>query len=588
MQLCNQNNCNSKDATNIVSMFNAVDTTANMTKVYSIYREQLLDLQTKRTVMIEGATKSLRTFFYGDYEALCKSLGHMGASSSFPCIWCNITLPELRNTQGLPHCPMTKDKNGKWVSSSNWTTKRTVEQFVEDLANVKENERGAKKKVTGSMFHSISGDQILPLATDVDHIIPPSLHILLGLVVRFFKDLEKDCARIDNGELTGFDLYDNWQEVSMQAKMAEEEKNQAEIDLEHEQELLTAIQKAKDGRSRGGLCKKGCSMPICALLASKPPSVDPKEVKWIQCQECGVDENSGWFHEYCLGITEKETGDDGLNDFICPICRDEISCPEDVLEVQEERVVTCKALVTDKLAAYTTLRGDLDKVYVEATDKRGAIEQELNRVLEQQLHVKRQAYHSQCFVGNDCKKILDKRDLLLNVLPEGPVKSKYRGLFGRLGGIVDLFVARFLTDDEVNALCMRCWDLGHWYPKNFPKQTIPPKLHILVCHVPECAIRWRSIGLFSEHGLEALHAEVNSIERVYQTVRERTTRMKLVFDTRHARANTDKSVLKVSNKNIRRCQNVFGKEQCTGRYTKVDENTRRCQNEKCLHVISIV
>ena len=79
MQLCNQQNlCNSKDATNIVSMFNAVDTTANMTKVYSIYMEQLLDLQTKRTVEIEGFTKSLRTFVYSDYEALCKSLlGHM-------------------------------------------------------------------------------------------------------------------------------------------------------------------------------------------------------------------------------------------------------------------------------------------------------------------------------------------------------------------------------------------------------------------------------------------------------------------------------------------------------------------------------
>ena len=55
---------------------------------------------------------------------------------------------------------------------------------------------------------------------------------------------------------------------------------------------------------------------------------------------------------------------------------------------------------------------------------RGPFEEHLNKVLEKELGVCRQAYHSQCFVGNHCKTILKGRQKLIDVLPDGGVKRK--------------------------------------------------------------------------------------------------------------------------------------------------------------------
>ncbi|XP_072016386.1 uncharacterized protein [Amphiura filiformis] len=63
MQLVNQREPNSRDSTNIIAMFNGTDTTENMQKVYGLYNEQLANLQKKKTIVIEGAVKCLRTFF---------------------------------------------------------------------------------------------------------------------------------------------------------------------------------------------------------------------------------------------------------------------------------------------------------------------------------------------------------------------------------------------------------------------------------------------------------------------------------------------------------------------------------------------
>ena len=52
------------------------------------------------------------------------------------------------------------------------------------------------------------------------------------------------------------------------------------------------------------------------------------------------------------------------------------------------------------------------------------MEAHFNKVLEKELGVCRQAYHSQCFVGNHCKKILKGRQKVIDVLPDGGSKEE--------------------------------------------------------------------------------------------------------------------------------------------------------------------
>ena len=104
-----------------------------------------------------------------------------------------------------------------------------------------------------------------------------------------------------------------------------------------------------------------------------------------------------------------------------------ITSPNDLLQVKKERVATVKTMANDRLKAYNTAKEDLEKAFAEVQASCGNLKSKLNKVLEDD--VKRQAYHSQCFVGNDCKKILDERKMLLDVLPTGDVKSRFTGWF---------------------------------------------------------------------------------------------------------------------------------------------------------------
>ena len=109
--------------------------------------------------------------------------------------------------------------------------------------------------------------------------------------------------------------------------------------------------------------------------------------------------------------------------------------------------------------------------------------------------------HSQCFVGNHCNIILQNVEKVTAPLKGLPKFDNYLELFRCLRHIlVSPFAeAKFLSPKQVEDLNHSCWALGEWFPKAFPNETIPPKLHILIAHVPECAQAWGTLGIFSEH-----------------------------------------------------------------------------------------
>ena len=105
-QFVNQNNSNSADATNILAMFEASDTYKNMQVIFTDFTEQLASLQRKGKITIHGQVYPLRIFYFGDTEYLCKSFGHMGPASSYPCLWCHVELKHICDAKmGNPTVP---------------------------------------------------------------------------------------------------------------------------------------------------------------------------------------------------------------------------------------------------------------------------------------------------------------------------------------------------------------------------------------------------------------------------------------------------------------------------------------------------
>ncbi|XP_072023493.1 uncharacterized protein [Amphiura filiformis] len=587
-QFVNQNNSNSAAATNILSMFEATDTYCNMAHVFGNFTDQLAALQQKKTITINGIVHPLRIFYFGDTEYLCKSFGHMGCASSYPCLWCNIQLKLLRNTNGAPHCPM-RLVNNKYVPNEDWPTSRTQESFQQDVANLlaEEEDEADRSRISGRDHHSISRRPLLPLPSDLLQIVPPSLHILLGLVVRYFKLIEKKCQHLDQGDMQdGVEQLDSsWRTISEIAKKAELELRENQDALNEELEILQSLQQAAKGRSVKGMTNDACCMPLCKLKNCSPNEVKKTDISWIRCIECGEGQTKGWFHSYCVGLSKEESESDENDDFVCPICSGEVSGPEDIIKLQQDRVNSHKALVNDKKTEYTSKKKALDDIYDEVVKNRGSFETNLNDTLKK-IGVQRQAYHSQCFVGNHCKIILSKIELLLDVIPACVFKNNMLGLFKRLRSIFRLFKSEFLTDIEVRALCVRCWELGTWFPKKFPNESIPPKLHMLICHVPEFVQKWRTVGLLSEHGLESVHKDINSIERIYCTVRHSEEKMRLVIGNHQQRSNTDTASIQVSPKNKKTCY-MFEKTGCKGRYVLRFKGSEERVCKKCGHVVNI-
>jgi hypothetical protein len=211
----------------------------------------------------------------------------------------------------------------------------------------------------------------------------------------------------------------------------------------------------------------------------------------------------------------------------------------------------------------------------------GPIQTKLEGALKT-LGVDKQAYHSKAFVGNHIAKMLRIDEgkgingplVLTEAFSDHPqLRDRFVGvliLFSQIHGLI--FTARFLTEDEIVRLTDMCHWLGIIHPNQFPERNITPKLHILVFHMPEFVARWKSLGLFSESGLESIHKGINTQMRTFCPIREKKKKVSLVFQNHSLKATADRS--KLLPLVPMKCQ--YG--NCGGRY-KFDEKrkTRLCQ-----------
>ena len=387
VQLANCKKPCSIDNLSPIAFFEAADTYDNMVDIFDIYLDDMITLQNNYKIR----DRLCRLFLVGDYEFLTKTMGHMGAASKFPCMWCHITNSAIKKPNSKPHGPMKKVK-GRWVNNEDWYESRTAFSVYLDHLRRSRDPRNGDKSSAGKMserYHSLVHPQILPITQTNEHllhIVPPSLHIILGLVHRFYLKIES--AATDLGHLT-----------------------------------------------------------------------------------------------------------------------------------------------------------------------------ELTHVLENELGVVKQMYHSMCFNGNHCMTIVNNYKKLLNPIAGHPQCKKLIQLFEYLKNIFNKFTAAFLTELEIRELSEDCWELGRWFPAAFPQDTIPPKLHILICHIPEFAQQFKTVGIMSEQTIETLHKVMNQVDRTYNSIKNKETRARLSFGQQQQRVVCDKEGTEKRRRICHSCNNAFYKTE---------------------------
>ena len=184
-------------AVNVILMFEATDSYENLWKTILPIREELLSLHGAK-FNVEGTEVSARVFLYGDYDFLCQILGHQGASSSFPCEWCLVPLSDLQSRSGEVHSPFILTENGELIKNEHGSyAERTVKSYQDDFESNKKNSTDGNLNKTGKFYHNIVNQMIL-VPHDLNHVVPPCLHILLGLTLRFFNILLDMANEQDN------------------------------------------------------------------------------------------------------------------------------------------------------------------------------------------------------------------------------------------------------------------------------------------------------------------------------------------------------------------------------------------------------
>ncbi len=148
-------------------------------------------------------------------------------------------------------------------------------------------------------------------------------------------------------------------------------------------------------------------------------------------------------------------------------------------------------------------------------------------------------------IGNDCIRLLNGANPLAAVLTprqftasdgkqhtigSNEQTSRVLGLLTCLRDLHQLYsAARPLCRHEVVNLQTKAYEFGNWYPVKFPDQTITPKMHIMIYHMPELAQLYHAVGMFSEQAGESIHNIFNNLGRQYVYLSSDVKRMQAMM-----------------------------------------------------------
>ena len=192
-EIFNSSSPNSVKNTQLISFFEGPDTNENIRLFFGKFKSEFEALT---EIELNGNHVPVRKFIFGDYHWLCDQFGHQGASSAFPCLFCHVTLEDLRRRSGEPHTPMKQSDNDYIVNEHCVYEARSIKSLqTHYLQNKADKRNDGKLLKNGKKHFSIVRDCLFPV--ELDHVSPIALHISLGWGHRFFQQLEDHCRNLD-------------------------------------------------------------------------------------------------------------------------------------------------------------------------------------------------------------------------------------------------------------------------------------------------------------------------------------------------------------------------------------------------------
>ena len=168
----------------IFSMYEASDCAENMEKVLREYWGPIRGMQGE-DFKIDG--RNVKIFLGGDLHLQDDCLGKQGSSATYPSALDMVELSHLQNHPVGPHTPES--------CPTELRTTESYENFYQE--NLCEDRREGDLNATGKYHGSVVRRAIFPLS-NLENLVPPVLHITLGIVLRLFNMLERAAMNLDS------------------------------------------------------------------------------------------------------------------------------------------------------------------------------------------------------------------------------------------------------------------------------------------------------------------------------------------------------------------------------------------------------
>ena len=186
IEIINSTSSGSVDNVHMFCLFEGADTVENLWKVFHVYRDSITELQ-QESFTIAG--RRIRVFLGGDFHFLDDMLGHQGSAATYPSCTDLVTLDHLRNHGSRTHNPENCD-----------IELRTIEHYQLNYnENLCDDRNNGNPRENGKYHCSVVDKMLFPIQ-DLGCIVPPVLHMLLGITLLLYNFLLKCCQGLDEAE----------------------------------------------------------------------------------------------------------------------------------------------------------------------------------------------------------------------------------------------------------------------------------------------------------------------------------------------------------------------------------------------------
>ena len=522
-------------------MYEAADTIENAERIYRPVSQQLEEIA-NTVFSVKGSSYSLKLWGIYDMSEQDTILGKQNSSSNLPCTHCQVPLRHLRakgwNEKGEPHSRET---------CCNFEEKHIKDFYDFNGRKAQEGNIEEARKEGKRLGNVVSRPLLMFPSTKC--IVPPLLHISMGLINDTTKEVKKDCAAMDHEDQSDIKKREQTEKAvaSCEEKIDREQaKLQGTKKITNQYEnmktrlkfavggnLLEVRKTAEKFHNHPSSIKdrQTCSSQYCLLF---PVDQRKKMDGQIMCSKCSRN-----FHLLCEAQNSLQVEDD--TNYICNECEKlTVKQIEDKLDVtiQQLRKIEEKAII------------DINSLKMFINKQQENIEQGQGPRLRQfysglrTLKTKEGSYHGGDLNGKDSEKILkhvlECRDYTENVLLKcirdtDPEKAKaYHELYSILGNVHHILrhppksgPATKMDDDELETATYWCEAWAKRLPVLFPGRNLTRKGHTLSIHLPETLRETRSYYLFykAEQTGEAVHATFNKLDLRWKSVRPHTERL---------------------------------------------------------------